>query len=255
MNNLPTSIPSFALILACCLIWTSCSSTQQLSKEGFKQSDTDKTSIIQKLPDYSTKLHSLKGKGRAIISEPNNTERVTLLFSSNRKKSLVTVRNRLGIEGGKLLTDGDTLLVYNKVDNYARKISIRSGKLERINRLASLNILDIINYTVDGTDISQVLENQTHFKLLSASKAEVFVDKDSNRIREVVQPKSSELPYSKIVYDSYSELNGFILPRRITIFGAEGSSKIALQLTSLDLNPDIGALNIDLPDDIRIYHR
>ena len=255
MNNLTTSTLSFILIIACCLVWTSCSSTQQLSKEGFTESETDKASIIQQLPDYSTKLHSLKGKGRAIVSEPNNTERVTLLFSSNRQKSLVTIRNRLGIEGGKLLTDGDTLLAYNKIDKYARKISIRDGKLERINRLASLNILDIINYTVDSTDISQVLENQKHFKLLSTRKAEIFVDKESNRIREVVQPKNSDLPYSKIVYDAYSELNGFILPRRITIFGAEGSSKIALQLTSLELNPDIGALKIDLLDDTRIYHR
>ena len=255
MNNLTTSTLSFILIIACCLVWTSCSSTQQLSKEGFTESETDKASIIQQLPDYSTKLHSLKGKGRAIVSEPNNTERVTLLFSSNRQKSLVTIRNRLGIEGGKLLTDGDTLLAYNKIDKYARKISIRDGELERINRLASLNILDIINYTVDSTDISQVLENQKHFKLLSTRKAEIFVDKESNRIREVVQPKNSDLPYSKIVYDAYSELNGFILPRRITIFGAEGSSKIALQLTSLELNPDIGALKIDLPDDTRIYHR
>lgn len=255
MDNLSLSAPSFALIISCCILWTSCSSTQQLSKEGFRQSETDKTTITQELPDYSDKLTSLKGKGRAIVSEPNNSDRVTLLFSSNRQKSLVTVRNRLGIEGGKLLTDGDTLLVYNKVDKYARKIPIRGGKLKRINRLASLNILDIINYTVENEDVTQVQENQSHFKLLTTNKAEIFVDKESHRVQEVVQPTNSTLPYSKIVYDAYSKLNGFILPRRITIFGAEGSSKIALQLTSLDINPDIGILTIDLPDDIRIYHR
>lgn len=253
MNKI--SVPNILVLFAGCLVWASCSSTMKLSKEGFHPSTAKGKEIAQKVPDYSSELKTVKGKGRAIISEPNNTDRVTLLFSSNRKKSLVTIRNRLGIEGGKLLTDGDTLLVYNKVDEYARKIPIRGSKLEHINRLASLNILEMINYPLNNENIEQIQENNSHFRLSLSNGAQIFVNKESYLVEEVNQPKGTELPYSKILYGAYTDLNGFTLPRKITIFGVDKKSKIALQLTSLDLNTDIGPLTINLPDDIRIYHQ
>lgn len=238
-----------------CLILASCSGTREVSKGTFQSSEAEGKTIANQLPDYTSTLYSLKGRGRAIISEPDNTERVTLLFSSSRSKSLVTIRNGLGIEGGKLLTDGDTLLVYNKVDNYARRIPIRDGGLDRINKLASLNILDIINFTFDAKDIIEVQENDSHFKLSLSTGTRVFVDKESYLINEVIQPANTQLPYSKIQYDAYSQLKGFKLPRRITIFGVEEQSKIALQVGSLELNPALEPLTINLPENIRIYNR
>ncbi|HLR25178.1 MAG TPA: DUF4292 domain-containing protein [Fodinibius sp.] len=239
----------------CGLLVASCSSTQKFSKEGFHPSSVSGKAITEKMPDYSADIHSLKGKGRAIVSEPGNTERVTLLFSSTRSKSLVTIRNGLGIEGGELLTDGDTLTVYNKVDKYIRKIPIRSGELNSINRLASLNILDILNYSPKEVDIDGVSENATLYRLSLANGATVFVNKKTHAVEQVVQPASSRLPYSKITYNAFSQLQGFMLPRRITIFGADKKSKIALQLSSLELNPSLDSLTINVPDDIPIYHR
>jgi hypothetical protein len=250
-----SSVPAIITAICCCVIFISCSTPQELSKEGFTPSSEEADTIISSLPDYAEKLQTLQGKGRAIVSEPNNTERVTLLFSSNRSKSLVTVRNGIGIEGGQLLTDGDTLLVYNKVDNYARKIPVRSSNLRRINKLASLNILDILNYTAKAADVKQVLENKTHYKLMLGAGGAFYVDKESGVVNEVVQPTDSSLPYSRIEYSAYSKLKGYLLPRRITIFGAEEKSKIALQLQSLQLNPTLDSLSIQLPDDIRIYYR
>lgn len=242
-----------AVFLLSCAFFASCSTSKELSNEEYRTSSAEGKEIASQIPDYADILNSLKGKGRAIVSEPNNTERVTLLFSSNRAKSLVTIRTGLGIEGGKLLTDGDTLLVYNKVDNYARKIPIRSGNLDQINKLASLNILDIINFTFDAEDIDEVQENETHFKLLLSTGVQVFVDKETYLINEVIQPANTQLPYSKIQYDAYASLKEFKLPRRITIFGAEGQSKIALQVGSIEANPTLDSLTINLPEDTRIY--
>ncbi|MCW9708700.1 DUF4292 domain-containing protein [Fodinibius salsisoli] len=242
-------------LLLGCTLFISCSSPQKLSKEGFRTSSVSAESIVNSLPNYTKELKTVEGKGRAIVSEPNNTDRITLLFSSNRLKSLVTVRNGIGIEGGQLLTDGDTLLVYNKIDNYARKIPVRGGKLTRINKLASLNILNILNYTIDPEEVTNVWENETHFKLMLTTGAQIFVEKAARVVDEVMQPEDSSLPYSRIQYGAYSNLEQFTLPRKIAIFGTEGKSKIALQLQSLQLNPSLNQLTINLPDDIRIYYR
>lgn len=240
------------------LMWMiSCSTSRPLqeTEASFEPSSVDPATITDDLPDYRQELHSVRGKGRAIVSEPGNTERVTLLFKSNRQKSLVTVRSGIGIEGGQLLTDGDTLLIYNKVDQYVRQIPVAAGNLERINRLASLNLLEILNYTVSASQVRGVWENEDVFKLVLKQGTEVYINRKTKRVQRVVQPPDSDLPYSEIIYEAYASLEGFELPRRITIFGAGEKSKIALQLTSLELNLKLDPLNINIPDDIPVYNQ
>lgn len=232
-----------------------CSASKELSNAEFHRSSAEIPAITNQIPDYQSDLHSLEGKGRAIVSEPGNTERVTIRFSSNRSKSLVKVRNGIGVEGGELLTDGDTLLVYNKVDKFARKIPIRGGSLDNINRLASLNILEMISYSVSKDEVETILENEDLYQLQLTNGTEIYVNKDTYLVKQVVHPKSSRLPYSKITYDSYATMKGFTLPRRISIFGAKEESKISLQLVALELNPQLDNLIINLPDDIPIYYR
>lgn len=236
------------------LILFSCSGSRSLTDNNFYPSEADAPGILSQIPDYRDYLHTIKGKARAIVSEPGNTERVTVLFSSNRQKSLITIRNNLGIEGGQLLTDSDTLLIYNKVDKYARKIPVRGANLNRINRLASLNILRMINYSVSEKNVDKLLENESLYQIQLSNGTKIFVDKNSSNIRQIIQPKTSKLPYSKIEYDSYTSTEGFTLPRRISIFGSEEKSKIALQITALELNPQLDSLSINIPDDIRIYY-
>lgn len=255
--NTSLSRCSHLLLGYICLAFAACSTTQNLpaGQEQFAPSSVNPSQIVKEIPDYSNTLTSLEGKGRAIVSEPGNTERLTLLFSSSRQKSMVTVRNGIGIEGGQLLTDGDTLLVYNKLDKFARKIPIRGGKLNRINRLASLNILDMISYHVAEEQVATVFESDNRYLLELNSGTQIQVDKQSGLIREITQPKNSQLPYSKITYDAYASVEEFTLPRRISIFGAEQKSKVALQLTALELNPQLDTLAINLPDDIPIYYQ
>ncbi|MDZ7683448.1 MAG: DUF4292 domain-containing protein [Fodinibius sp.] len=240
-----------------CLALAACSTTKNVPDglDKFAPSPIDPSNIVNEIPDYSNTLTSLKGKGRAIVSEPGNTERVTLLFASTRQKSMVTVRNGIGIEGGQLLTDGDTLLVYNKVDKFARKIPIRGGKLNRINRLASLNILDMISYHLSTEQVESLYESENRYLLELSSGTRIQVDRQSGLIRQIVQPSNSPLPYSRITYDAYASVEGFTLPRRITIFGADKKSKLALQFTALELNPQLDTLGINLPDDIPIYYQ
>ncbi len=243
-------------LLLLVFVTAACSTSKEtVSDSGFSSTSVEATKITRSLPDYTNSLHTLKGKGKAIVSEPGNNERVTIYFSSNREKSLVTVRNGIGIEGGKLLTDGDSLLVYNKIDKFARKISIKDGSLERINNLASLNILDIINFTVDSSQVRQVFENKGIYRLQLDSGARIFVDRDSGLILRVEQPPDSNLPYSRIEYEAYSEIKGFMLPRRITIFSDDRKSKVNLLVQSLEINPELEELEIELPKNTKIYYR
>lgn len=241
--------------LVLCLFLAACSSTRTIREDGFRASVVSADSLVNRMPFYTHSLTTLRGSARAVVSEPGATERVRLTFSSDRKKSLVTVKNNLGIEGGQLLTDGDTLLIYDKLEKEARKIAVRGADLDRINRIASLNILDMMNYTVAPEHITSVQENNDYFLLRSHSGTTIILDKESYLIQQVEEPVDSNLPYSKIVYGAYGRLNGFVLPRRITIFGPDEESKIDLQVTSLEINPERITLEIEIPDDIPVYRQ
>lgn len=219
--------------------------------QKFHRSSVNTDSILSHIPDYETSLQAIDGKGKAIVSEPGNTERVTVYFKGDQKKSLVTVKNALGIEGGQFLAEGDSLLIYNKVDNVAHKISVHNDRMSSVQHLASINILQMLNFAPEPDQVTRVYESQDRFLLLLDTGAEVVVNKEDFNVRRVDQPRSTRLPYSRIIYEAYGSIEGFILPRRVTIFSADGQSKIALLIQSLEVNPGDLELEIDLPNDVK----
>lgn len=246
------------VLLSGLLLSAGCSTVKEVpavGDEGFKPSDMPADSIISRIPDYQDQLQSVEGKGKAIVSEPGNSDRVTLYFKGNRSKSLITIKNSIGIEGGQILSDGDSLLIYNKVDKYARKISVTQPGIDNINNLATVNLVAMLTLPVPLKQVRRILENEDTYLLHLPSGARVYVNKENMRIRQVTRPAGVGAPYAQINYDGYSAIGGLQLPRRITIFSADRSAKVDLLVQSLEVNPDLDPLTIDLPDDIKIYHR
>lgn len=222
------------------------------SEEDFKRSSVAADTLLAKLPNYSSSLNTIQGKGKAIVSEPGNTERVTVYFSGNRRKSLVTIKNALGIEGGQILSEGDSLLIYNKVDNVAQKISVLDDNVTSVGHLASVNVLEMLNFIPHEGHAKQVYESASSYLVVMGSGTRVYISKNNHNVVQVDQPAQANLPYSRIVYEAYGNINGFKLPRRVTIFSSDSRSKVALLIQSLDVNPGELELTIDLPNDVKL---
>lgn len=217
-----------------------------------ERADIPVEQILDHLPDYRQSLSTISGNGRAIVSEPNNNERVSLQFQSNRGESLIKVRNSLGIEGGQIYANGDSLLIYNRVDKYAEKVPLHESRLTSIGSIASINILDLLNYTIDQENVSSVYQNDDYFVLVMKNDSYVHILRDSHNISEVVHATVSQAPYSRIEYQGYSDVNGFRLPGRITIYSRDGESRAALLVQRLETNLDLPELRISIPDDIPV---
>ena len=213
-------------------------------------------SVLNTLPDYSESLYSVSGKGRAIVSEPGNSDRVTIEFETDTLHSLITIKNRIGIVGAEMLVDQDSILIYNKLDKVAQKVSIIDSRLTSLNELASINLIDLLNYKIKS---SQVASIERHYEGSNFTTFIIFktggyarVSEEKKEIEYVEQPRFTGLPYSAIRYENYGEINGYILPRKITILSADEASKVIFQVRSLDTNPGSLNLKIDLPNDIPI---
>ena len=248
-----TSLAGIFLIL---LFMISCSSSSTLTEreEDLTEASITVNQLLESVPNYQESLQTISGSGRAIVSEPGNSERVTLRFLSNRTESLITIRTSVGIEGGQIYVVSDSLLVYNRVDKFAEKVPLNQGKLTSVGSIASVNMLDLFNYTFIEADVDGLFEADDLYVAHLVNDVRVHVSKESGRVLEVNVPEGNRtVPYSRIIYEGYGEIEGFQLPRKITIFSQDGKSRATLLVQNLEINDELPGLGIELPDDILIY--
>lgn len=240
-------------ILALFLL-SACSTTEQFTGvEGLEFADISAEELTALIPDYSDDISTISGSGRAIVSEPGNSDRVTIRFQANRNEGLINVRNSAGIEGGQIYVDNDSLTIYNRIDKIAEKVSLQHGNLSSVGALASVNLIELFNYTIDTNEIDRIYDDEDHFVVLLTNKALIRVIKSSGFIHNVVHATNERsASYSKIDYDGYALINSYNLPRRITIYSIDGNSRAALLVQQLELNVDIPEIGIVLPDDVTL---
>jgi len=247
-----TSSTRFLLITVSWLL-VSCSSTKKVTtNEKLYEVTIPLSEIIAKIPNYSGSLTSIKGKGRAIVSEPGKSDRVTVDFETDTVLSLLKFKNRIGISGGSMLVDNDSILVYNKIDKYAEKISIQNGRTTNLNELASVNLLDLLNYKIESEDVEQILQSDSEYVIGFYNKGIALINKKNGTVSYVEQARSSGLPYSSLTYESYGTIEGYTLPRKITILSMDRNSQVIFQIRLLEVNPENLNLEIDIPKDIII---
>ena len=241
------------LILAIFLLVVSCTSTKKISTdEELYEVMIPLSEIIDRIPNYAGELVSAKGKGRALVSEPGNSDRITIDFETDTVLSLLTIKNRIGITGGSMLVDADSILIYNKIDKYAQKVSVQDGRMTNLNELASVNLLDLLNFKIEIEDVEKILQSDTEYILGFYNKGIARINKKSGTVSYVEQARSSGLPYSALTYESYGEIDGYTLPRKITILSADRNSQVVFQIRTLEVNPSKVDLTIDIPDEIVI---
>lgn len=234
---------------------SACSGSKELVEENnsnYNSYEGSISEILNEVPFYGNSIATVEGRGRAIVSETGNNERFTIEFASDTTISLLRIKNRIGIEGGAMLVDPDSILMYFKVDKIAQKISISDGRLTSLNELASINLIDLLHFKLTEEHVIEAYEGDDHYLLRLTSDGGVKVGKSSFLIEEVEQPFTAGLPYSKIIYENYGELDSYRLPRKITIFSNDRASKVTFQIRSLSLNIDQPDLTLDIPDNIVI---
>ena len=254
MNRLPLkNLPVFLIVIAC-FAYGCAGPRAALEYENLVPAVITADSLVAMMPDYSEKLQTMTGTGRALVSEPDNSNRVTVDFQSNRYRSLLTIRTSIGVEGGQILIEPDSLLIYNKVDDIARKVSPAQSTLSSVGSIASLNMLDLFNFRIEADQIEQIFDNDDTYLALLRNQMAVEVEKRSGFVVRVDRSQSPPpIPYQLIEYDGYAEIDRFQLPRKITIFSGDGRSRATFLVQQLHVNGKLPPLEIDIPDDIPIY--
>lgn len=253
----PGSTASSLLLLALILLLAGCRSPMELAEltSDLEPSELTPEEFLTYIPNYSEQLYRLSGNGRLLISQPGQSERITLDFRADKSASLISFRNQIGIEGGQILVEGDSLLVYNRVDNVARKGSLEDAELTDVSSLATINIIDLFHFPLHELEVTTVFQDpdQRFWIAETTDGTMITVDRAQKLVREVRTRPASPAPYSRIRYESYDVLNNFFLPRKITIFNSDADSRVTFLVRQLQVNPVLPELTIDIPEEIPVH--
>lgn len=253
-HTVQTSVVSTTLLITALALAAACSTPEplHLEKGVFEPSEFDAASFFEYYSGHIPMLSAVSGQAAVQVSEPGNTERLTVRFQSDRTHSLLLLRNNLGIEGGRIYSDPDSVIIYNRLEQEARKMSHDDAAWFYLNGVTALNLIQIL-YPVTGPEhISRILENDRFFLVEAHNGDRHFIDRERMLImqtdREVHHPEA----YHTFLFENHAQIEGFHLPRRIRILSSDRKSSIFLVIRALDVNPSELNFNPGIPDDIEL---
>ncbi len=244
------------LFLLSIILVQACQSTKHISDESsgsmYHKSKENPETVLHSIPDYTNQLRTISGKAKVIVSQPGNVERGTIFFNSDRKQTLFTFKNGLGIEGGQLYFDRDSVLVYNRIDKYARKMSLLGYSYVYLNGIEPINPLDLISPPLNQKKVKSLSENDSFYRITFHDGTRVIINKNTHLIKKITYSEGLAINYTTIIFDGYAELNNYELPRKIQILSSDKKSNIFLLIQSLEVNPKNLTFSIKLPAHISI---
>ena len=246
---LPLFVPLLLLVLI-----SSCAPREPLQLEvgTFEPSGMDKQDFFDRYSQNKRDLSALSGRASVQVSEPGHSERVMVHFQSDRYESLLKLRNNLGIEGGRIYSNPDSVIIYNRLEDQVHKLSHDDAAWFYLNGISALNLIQILHPITSPDSIASLHENDEFFLVETVNGERHFIEREHYRLkrteREVYHPEA----YSRFHFERYAEMEGFWFPRRIQILSSDEKSNIFFVIRSLDVNPSQMDFDPDIPGDLEI---
>ena len=161
--------PAFRLLLTCILLAgiAACSPrfTPLDAPADFAPSSTPADSLLELLQTDFSGITALSGRASARVSKPGQQDQATVGFTSSRSETLLTLRNNLGIEGGRIYADADSVTMYDRIERNAWRMSAAQARFELLQGFTAFNLLEFLLPDLCPSDIRGVYESSTEWVL------------------------------------------------------------------------------------------
>ena len=221
----------------------------------FTPSTMPADSLLGMLQTDFSGIETLSGRASARISQPGQQEQATVHFTSSRTESLLALRNNLGIEGGRIYADTDSVTMYDRIERQAWRMSAERARFELLQGFAAFNLLEFLLPELAPADIRGVYESSSEWVLRLHDGRYLLFDKNSLRLTRLIKPVEFPVEYSQFVFTHHAGIQGYTLPRRIQILSEDGKASIFLLIQALELNPANPSFDIGIPSDIPVIRR
>lgn len=231
-----------SLVVLCFL--TSCRSAKSVSS-GTNNMGLSISEIIQKNKQQTPKFKTLAGRLKIAYTQDNNTKTVTCSFRMEKDKTIWL--SKLGVV--KAIITPNRVSFYNKFENnyfdgnyqYLSDmlgVDLNFNKVQNLllgETLFPLNPDQVKVNVVDSTYVLQSKKQAKNLELFYLLNAAHF------KLNSQQFAQETEQRMLQVDYKNYQEIEGQLLPEKITIYAIEAASetKINLELKSVQLNNEL----------------
>lgn len=218
----------------------SCAPKPILLNEGtFDLSKRDANEVMGELFDAASVAASVSGSARVQASSPGLTERGVMDFASNRDSSYASIRNGIGIEGYRMLIDGDSITVYNRIDKYAERVALEDAILP-------MTLLDILNPDFLSKKVLRLYENPTYWYFQFTDGSAAIVGRADGHIRRL------DASFATVLYEDVALNGGVPMARRIQLLSHDQKTNIFFNIQAVRMNPESLEFDLRMPAGTRI---
>ncbi len=247
------TVPFYPIAVMLVLL-AACSVTEPLQVDdvAFVPSEVGKEAFFEEYASHNLIPRALSGRASVQVSEPGHTERANVRFRSDRSQSLLLISNNLGIEGGRIYSDPDSVIVYNRIDQVAHKMSHEDAAWFYLNGIGAMNLIRMLHPFTAPDQIGAIFESDDFFLVETQNGERHLLGRDRLVLRRTERLDVHPEAYSTFHFDNHAELDGYHLPRRIRILSYDGNSNIFLVIRALEVNPADLDFDPGVPDNIDI---
>jgi hypothetical protein len=247
------SVNRILFLIMCSGLALACTPPKKLAIEGdFVPSSRNPSEVLAELGRPRELITSISGRSRAQYSGPGSSERSSVQFASDRTTTLMTFRNNLGIEGGKLHIDADSVTWYNRIDQVAQRVSVTNTSVLADQGLHAINLLQLLNPDIESRRPRRMYENPTSWRIDFDDQSTLVFDKQTGDILQYEQFTLNNFEFSTYLFGSYMDVSGYRMPRSIQITTKDRRSNIFLNVQSFEVHPAILDISLDLPSHVRL---
>ncbi len=230
-----------------------CSSPKNIVLNGeFIPSNRNAADVLAGLRGLETPIEGVSGRARAQYSGPGNSERTGVIFSSDRDRTLMIFRNNLGIEGASLLVEPDSVTFYNRIDQSAQKVSNNDHNTLLENGFYAVNLLNILNPNMLNRVPRRAFESEKAWQITFDDQISMIFDKATGDLLQYDLYILNNFAFSTYLFGNYMEVAGYRLPRNIQITTKDKRSNIYLSVQSIEVNPALLDMTLNIPSHVRI---
>lgn len=222
------------------ILAASCAPKPILLKEGrFDLSKRDGQEVMSDLFDAGSFAESVSGTARVQATSPGLTERGIMDFASTRRMSYASIRNGIGIEGYRLLIDGDSITIFNRIDRYAERLALKDAILP-------MSLLDILNPDLLSKRVSKLYENPTYWYFLFVDGSAAIIGRSDGHIKRL------DALFATVLYEDVTRNDSIPMARRIQLLSHDQKTNIFLNIQAVRMNPESLEFELRMPAGTRI---
>ena len=196
------------------------------------------TTLLDSLESRYGAIYSFKGKGKAMVSTRETSERVGLTFRTTGDSTYISIKNRIGMEAGRLLVVPDSIFFRDRLE----KESYRYNKLDYylpfpVNYVSRIPFMRLLLPVPPPQKVHSVWENDSYFLLAYRNKNRLYLEKETMYPRRWISQESNAGEFFTIEYSAYEQVDSYYLPRKIQLVRNSSESRLFLLVQELKVNP------------------